>query len=391
MFTSTPSPFRPSGPVKVRLLDRISFHCNAGLALTMTLTTLISACGGGGSSETTSAPLAETSPAMSSSQALTPETIKAIALESASRADGTSSKMPRIDDSKIPTGSPGVSVKQVARTNELPTTSDIGNFRTVCDFSHMNYDDPIVFPGQPGASHLHAFFGNSTTNANSSYVAGIGNSTCRGGTINRSGYWIPAMIDTRNGAPLKPSELSVYYKTGYRGITPATVQPFPKNLRMVMGFSGATGPVDGSYTAFRCQGGKRETGAWSNSIPDCMGDEDLLSSQSFPQCWDGANLDSPDHKSHMTYPTNGKCPTTHPVPVPEITYGVTYHVGQDHATAGWRLASDNYDTSQPGGYSSHADWFNGWDQEILIGFVKGCLQTSLDCHSHLLGDGQKMY
>lgn len=35
----------------------------------------------------------------------------------------------------------------------------------------------------------------------------------------------------------------------------------------------------------------------------------------FPACWDGVNLDSPDHKSHMAYPDrldNGKCPTTHP-------------------------------------------------------------------------------
>jgi hypothetical protein len=41
-------------------------------------------------------------------------------------------------------------------------------------------DDPIVFPGQPGASHMHDFFGNETTNAystQSSMLAGATN--CR--------------------------------------------------------------------------------------------------------------------------------------------------------------------------------------------------------------------
>src|SRR5919201_4749448 len=34
-----------------------------------------------------------------------------------------------------------------------------------CGFSHDAPDDPIVHPGQPGASHLHSFIGNTTTDA----------------------------------------------------------------------------------------------------------------------------------------------------------------------------------------------------------------------------------
>jgi hypothetical protein len=47
------------------------------------------------------------------------------------------------------------------------------------------------------------------------------------------------------------------------------------------------------------------------------------------RCWDGVNLDSPDHKSHVAYPTNGPalfsgtgtggaCPSTHPVKIPQV-------------------------------------------------------------------------
>ena len=36
-------------------------------------------------------------------------------------------------------------------------------FVTRCNFSHRNMDDPIVFPGQPGAAHSHDFFANRST------------------------------------------------------------------------------------------------------------------------------------------------------------------------------------------------------------------------------------
>lgn len=36
------------------------------------------------------------------------------------------------------------------------------------------------------------------------------------------------------------------------------------------------------------------------------------------RCWDGVHLDTPNHKSRMQYPINGRCPTSHPVLVPQI-------------------------------------------------------------------------
>jgi hypothetical protein len=35
------------------------------------------------------------------------------------------------------------------------------NFFANCRFSHTNNDDPIVYPGEPGRSHAHTFFGNA--------------------------------------------------------------------------------------------------------------------------------------------------------------------------------------------------------------------------------------
>ena len=40
-----------------------------------------------------------------------------------------------------------------------------GNFRTHCEESHVNNDDPLVHPGQAGATHQHVFFGFKKTDA----------------------------------------------------------------------------------------------------------------------------------------------------------------------------------------------------------------------------------
>src|SRR6478752_5197313 len=98
-----------------------------------------------------------------------------------------------------PRGTDVYTTLRVRDTDELVGSdpSRYGTFRIPCAYSHMAYDDPIVFAGSPGASHLHVFFGNTSVDANSTQQSlDAGGSTCRGGTANRSAYWMPAMIDT---------------------------------------------------------------------------------------------------------------------------------------------------------------------------------------------------
>jgi hypothetical protein len=294
---------------------------------------------------------------------------------------------PYIDKSKIPVGSPGVSTVQISQTSEQPTPYEIGAFRTSCEFSHMNNDDPIVFPGQPGKAHLHAFFGNTGANASSTAesLRASGNSTCRGGIANRSAYWVPAVIDM-NGAPVKPHSAQIYYKTGYEGIRPNQVQVFPQGLRVIAGDAKSAAP--GQSRAFwSCE----TYNGHPNAVPDCQAGDKVIMMVQFPQCWNGKDLDSTDHKSHMSYPVNGACPSTHPVAIPEISFNIYYTVPAGTKSSTWRLASDMYDAKLPGGYSAHGDWFEGWDRQVAETFVKNCDQASKDCKSHLLGDGRMIY
>lgn len=49
----------------------------------------------------------------------------------------------------------------------------------------------------------------------------------------------------------------------------------------------------------------------------------------FPSCWDGKNLDSDDHKSHVAFPdgvSTGNCPSTHPYRFITLFYEVTFNV-----------------------------------------------------------------
>ena len=307
-----------------------------------------------------------------------------------------------------------------------PLVSDVGAFRVNCGLSHFNYSDPIMFPGQPFATHLHSFFGNTAADWRSTpeSIATTGGSTCTGGTANRTAYWTPALIDTggnpwttciglsdpacrvlvpggdkaaaRSCDPFawvtycidQTNAMQIYYKTGYDGIVPATVQPFPPGLRMIAGDSKATTaqPIDIAW--WTCKNSHGDQGPRSVTIAatNCRPGQLLTAAVEFPQCWDGRNLDSPDHKSHMAYglgwPDKG-CPSSHPVPLAQVTTWVSWRLPVGVRLEDLRLASDMHDG--PGGLANHSDWFGGWDRDVFDLVVDGCLRPSRDCQMNLLG------
>jgi hypothetical protein len=293
-------------------------------------------------------------------------------------------------------------------TGEIPPLPDPGDwehdgaFRLLCNWSKMSNDDPIVYPGQSGKAHHHTFFGNTGIDAFTTpeNIRSKGNAGCRGGTINLSGYWVPSMVDTATGNPLAPISLLIYYKTGlwtYMNDN-SVIQPVPKGLKMITGNSTGSAPGIGTFQCFIPQTGQTRTGTESPSIPTtCLPGDYVRSRIAFPQCWDGVNLDSPDHKSHMATPEQFwtgdpnrqyRCPLSHPVVLPLITFVVDYYVPAGADTRAWRLSSDVYDTSKPGGYSLHADWMNGWDPTISDLWGVKCLRERRNCGAANLGDGR---
>lgn len=67
----------------------------------------------------------------------------------------------------------------------------------------------------------------------------------------------------------------------------------------------------------------------THELPNKNCDNGLRLQVFFPSCWNGKDLDSADHKSHMAYPDgvdSGKCPSTHPVRFISLFYEVMFSV-----------------------------------------------------------------
>lgn len=243
-------------------------------------------------------------------------------------------------------------------------------FQVNCSVTHRLPDDPIVFPNLPGASHEHSFTGNTTTNAHSTLDslrgAGLGATSCLA-PDDLSAYWFPTMFD--GNTPIVPSGRQViYYKSGV--LDYASVRPFPPGLRYVVGSPNAT--LDDFRTApGRVEGWECGDSYFNWDFPArCAPGSQLNIRYQAPSCWDGVNLDSPDHKRHMAYPVNGRCPTSHPRPVPMIEFKIAFPVASD--TSRVRLASGR-------GFSWHYDFFNAWDPPTLAALVSHCINGGLQC------------
>jgi hypothetical protein len=237
------------------------------------------------------------------------------------------------------------------------------NFVENCRYSHQAPDDPIVFPGQPGASHQHTFVGNRTTNAFSSFGSLRSGATTCMRQDDTAAYWVPALY--QGSTEVLPVAATVYYRRG----TLAEVSPFPSNLRMIAGDARATSPQGMRVTFWSCGAVSGvDRSAEVPTCPDTRGSFLRLHIR-FPECWDGRRLDSADHKSHMAYAVRGECPSTHPVGVPQITQIYRY---PSRGGEGFALASG-------GVYSGHADFVNAWKPGTLKKLVGDCLNVLVRC------------
>lgn len=242
------------------------------------------------------------------------------------------------------------------------TQGNIG-FVSVCDFSHRAPDDPIVKPGQPGASHSHDFFGNVSTDAfSTASTLGDASGTCRNAD-DTAAYWVPSLYV--DGQVITPWHVSAYYRPDAK--VASTVQAFPAGLEVVAGPGRIPVPVGVHVFWYDCIGA--HTVAAQQTPPQCSSGSHMRVQVTFPDCWNGTDLDSADHTSHLAYNVNGKCDVDHPVPLPRLTLSVDYPTT---GGPGVTLASGSPATA-------HADFFNTWNQTTLENLVTRCINTSTNC------------
>lgn len=239
------------------------------------------------------------------------------------------------------------------------------NFLTVCKFSHRKADDPIVFPGRPGLSHGHTFVGNESTDAFSTPKSLRAASTTCDRAEDTAAYWAPTLLV--DNQPVTPVEATVYY----RRRTIQRVRAFPQGLEMVAGDSHSMAPQSLRVTWWDC--GDRAGVAPSSTVPTCPDarGSSLRLHVRFPDCWNGRQLDSPDHKSHMAYSSRGRCDALHAVAVPSLSITMQYPVA----------GGVGVELSSMGQFSGHADFVNAWQQGELERLVDYCLNALRICGS----------
>ncbi|WP_433302094.1 DUF1996 domain-containing protein [Actinoplanes sp. CA-030573] len=278
--------------------------------------------------------------------------------------------------------------KQVANFKARPVDpvpNGVGNlpeFRADCTYSHRRADDPIVFPGLPGASHMHSFVGNKAVDADTTAedLTRFTASTCKP-AVDHSSYWVPTLYDAATGKPVETTGFRVYYRS-IRGNSRGTM-PIPAGLRMIAGDAKKKVPTPrGAQGQFYCafygpgdlDGIARSTnGNW----PICGEPATLHFMLQFPDCWDGKHLDSPNHKDHVAFGTENGCPAGHPVRIPALTFDIQY--GVKGTKQGYYLSSDPTGRSAS---SMHGDAFLVWDADAMNKRTKDCVVQRRTCDNN---------
>jgi hypothetical protein len=92
-----------------------------------------------------------------------------------------------------------------------PAAPQIQAIRMQCGVGQVNNVDPIVMPGMPAMSHYHQFFGNTSTNENTTVASLLANrtTTCSN-RADFSAYWAPQLW--QGSTAIAPTK-SIPYRT----------------------------------------------------------------------------------------------------------------------------------------------------------------------------------
>ncbi|KAF7327371.1 DUF1996 domain-containing protein [Mycena kentingensis (nom. inval.)] len=257
--------------------------------------------------------------------------------------------------------------------------------------------DPIVSPGVP-ASHTHTVFGGSGFGVTTS-TEKLRASECTTSPIkeDKSVYWVPTLhfqwkngsfSSVDGGAVMIPRRSLCYLPAHHRldylfSNKAGATTPFPANFKMISG-TPTLRTYDASSAAqqavtFLCLDFNGQS-TKHNELPtqDCP--SGVRAQLNFPSCWNGVDLDSADHKSHVAYlsggPDSGEClDPKFPKTLPRIFMEVYLDT-----VPWWKIRDQAMNPNQPFvyamgdavGYGYHGDFFMGWDDGVLDKVVDKC-------------------
>jgi hypothetical protein len=258
-------------------------------------------------------------------------------------------------------------------------------FRDDCNYSHSNTGDPVMLPDSSTA-HMHEFFGNDTTNQNSTvdslqmdspYLASNTSKLQCDRQTNKSAYWVPRI--TWNGKVVTPKRSGVYYATR-TGLPPEKTTTTPFGFKQIANSPAAVaaGQAPAGSEAklyWHCykQLSAHESIAKGTPAPptSCpvdskFGYPTLGVTVLFPQCWDGQPFNVKGGANMRHAISNGSgglvCPSGFPKHIAQLAMFVDYNLP---GTAGpLKVLGHNGVSLDPKNF--HADYFNSENLESLV-------------------------
>ncbi|GIE04197.1 hypothetical protein Adu01nite_55470 [Paractinoplanes durhamensis] len=179
-------------------------------------------------------------------------------------------------------------------------------------------------------------------------------------------------LPNNTGKILRPVSVLIEY----RGNATGKVTPMPKFLRELTGDAKPTsrGPANARAT-WTCSGFADRL---ADKYPICPAGRRVQRVQDFPGCWDGKNIDSENHRSHVAFadPRSGACPAGF-VAIPQLRITVSYAIPRDVQERG-QYALDSFPEENHNPFSDHNDFVNvNSDRQMTK--IAACINAGRRC------------
>ncbi|MFE9030612.1 DUF1996 domain-containing protein [Streptomyces iakyrus] len=273
-----------------------------------------------------------------------------------------------------------------------------GSFATSCGVNEnglFNSDNIIAAPGVTnGAHHFHDYVGNQANNAFASDEDLANAETSCDDQGDKSSYYWPVVrlqngtqeqdankpgggIEGNAGEIVTPKQVTLTFVGNPR----EKVTAMPRLLRIITGDakSFVNGPANAN-ASWSCTG--FEDRQLKDKYPLCPQGSDVVRTFKFQSCWDGRNIDSANHRTHVAFAdAAGNCPSGFR-PIPQLVQRIVYDIDAPSLNDGGRttplFAVDSFPEQlhKPG--TDHGDFINIFDED-LMGEMVDCINDGRTC------------